>query len=491
PKLKQKGINKFLKVGAVLAILLLAEVTAAQNIIWQDDFEGTQEPWTPSSIYTFYISGGPTVRPLNNSRWRLVNTISQTPPSPSHAWHIGDGEDVGGDKIISPVIHLPTTVDGQTLEKALVSLWVDINAPSIFGDAPAYYVSAGLAEAQWAFDTSAPVSPPSHWALRQPPAPVGGNNVQAIISPELDLSAVTAPLDLSFVHQYVTENNFDYCFVDISTDNFVTYKVVANFEGFQPDYVQETINLNTRIGQTIKIRFRYATDPGVTRDDAHWFIDDILLQDANGTLFSDNGGDNGTTTMTKWGFVGSRDFIGRDRDNDRNNPAVIWEKKDAANMEGGSMDILTSAAGVMPGDSVRIAIGWVVPSDEIGGYVSGRGLFIDDVTVEPFPMVSSIEESPGKNIPTEYSLSNNYPNPFNPETRIRYELPQPDRVLLKVINLLGQEVRTLVDEDKPAGFYEVMWDGKDNHGQRVASGVYLYRLETKEFVQNRKMLLLQ
>ncbi|MFQ6003534.1 MAG: hypothetical protein ACE5KJ_07295, partial [Candidatus Zixiibacteriota bacterium] len=146
PKLKQKGINRFLKVGVVLAILLLAEVTAAQNIIWQDDFEGTQEPWTPSSIYSY----PPTVRPLNASRWRLVNTISQTPPSPSHAWHIGDGEDVGGDKIISPVIHLPTTVDGQTLEKALVSLWVDINAPSIFGDAPAYYVSAGLAEAQWA-----------------------------------------------------------------------------------------------------------------------------------------------------------------------------------------------------------------------------------------------------------------------------------------------------------------------------------------------------
>ncbi|MFQ6114895.1 MAG: FlgD immunoglobulin-like domain containing protein [bacterium] len=59
------------------------------------------------------------------------------------------------------------------------------------------------------------------------------------------------------------------------------------------------------------------------------------------------------------------------------------------------------------------------------------------------------------------------------------------------MKLLGQEVRTLVDEDQPAGFYEVMWDGKDNNGQRVASGVYLYKLETRDFVQTRKMVLLQ
>ncbi|MFQ6113029.1 MAG: kelch repeat-containing protein [bacterium] len=108
------------------------------------------------------------------------------------------------------------------------------------------------------------------------------------------------------------------------------------------------------------------------------------------------------------------------------------------------------------------------------------------------PMATSVQEAPGEqNIPTEFVLHQNYPNPFNPETKIRYKIPKLNKVVLKVMNLLGQEVRTLVDEEKPTGVYEVMWDGKDNHGQRVATGVYLYKLETRGFVQTRKMVLLQ
>jgi len=98
-----------------------------------------------------------------------------------------------------------------------------------------------------------------------------------------------------------------------------------------------------------------------------------------------------------------------------------------------------------------------------------------------------------------YCLSQNYPNPFNPQTRIKYELPQAGKVVLKVYNIVGQEICTLVDEVKPAGLFEVLWDGRDNASQRIASGVYLYRIEApgpstgsgQGFVQTRKMLLLQ
>ncbi|MFQ5768938.1 MAG: FlgD immunoglobulin-like domain containing protein [bacterium] len=108
------------------------------------------------------------------------------------------------------------------------------------------------------------------------------------------------------------------------------------------------------------------------------------------------------------------------------------------------------------------------------------------------PITTDVESPENEHvIPAQFRLLQNYPNPFNPETRISYEVAKPARVVLQVMNLLGQEVRTLVDEEKPAGFYEVMWDGRDNHGQRVASGVYLYRLETRGFVQTRKMVLLQ
>jgi hypothetical protein len=108
------------------------------------------------------------------------------------------------------------------------------------------------------------------------------------------------------------------------------------------------------------------------------------------------------------------------------------------------------------------------------------------------PMTStSADENRDLGLPTEFTLFQNYPNPFNPETRISYEVAKHAQVMLRVINLRGQQVRTLVNEEKPSGFYEVRWDGNNDHGQRVASGVYLYRLESREFVQTRKMVFLQ
>lgn len=93
--------------------------------------------------------------------------------------------------------------------------------------------------------------------------------------------------------------------------------------------------------------------------------------------------------------------------------------------------------------------------------------------------------------PTVFSLKQNYPNPFNPSTQIRYHLPQKARVILKVFNLLGEEVDTLVDEWQSAGIYSVTWHGQDLLGSRLASGVYLYQLNADRFTQTRRMVLLQ
>lgn len=94
-------------------------------------------------------------------------------------------------------------------------------------------------------------------------------------------------------------------------------------------------------------------------------------------------------------------------------------------------------------------------------------------------------------LPERFALLANYPNPFNPVTSIRYELPITTRVILKVYNILGQEVRTLVRSVESAGFKEVQWDGRDASGQAVASGVYIYRIEAGQFVTSRKMLLIK
>ena len=89
-------------------------------------------------------------------------------------------------------------------------------------------------------------------------------------------------------------------------------------------------------------------------------------------------------------------------------------------------------------------------------------------------------------IPLEYSLSQNYPNPFNPSTIIEYQLPNDAKISVKIYNILGQEITTLVDRDMKAGYYSFRWDTHN-----VATGVYFYRLRTKDFVQTKKMLLLR
>lgn len=89
--------------------------------------------------------------------------------------------------------------------------------------------------------------------------------------------------------------------------------------------------------------------------------------------------------------------------------------------------------------------------------------------------------------PSAFQLSQNYPNPFNPSTEIQYAITEPGHVTLTIFNLLGKEVKTLVDEDKPAGIYQVQWDGKDALGKETPSGIYFYRITAGEKSEIRKM----
>jgi len=86
----------------------------------------------------------------------------------------------------------------------------------------------------------------------------------------------------------------------------------------------------------------------------------------------------------------------------------------------------------------------------------------------------------------DFSLEQNYPNPFNPVTTIQYSIPQRSNVTLKVYDLLGNEIATLVDEYKPAGKYEVEWDASN-----LSTGVYLYKLTAGEFSSVKKLVLLK
>ena len=88
--------------------------------------------------------------------------------------------------------------------------------------------------------------------------------------------------------------------------------------------------------------------------------------------------------------------------------------------------------------------------------------------------------------PTNFSLAQNYPNPFNPSTRINYSLPQTSQVQIKVFDVLGNEIETLVNEEKPAGTYELTWSAAN-----LPSGFYFYQLKAESFIETKKMLLLK
>lgn len=104
-------------------------------------------------------------------------------------------------------------------------------------------------------------------------------------------------------------------------------------------------------------------------------------------------------------------------------------------------------------------------------------------------------EEISERMPKTPELSQNYPNPFNPETKIKYTVgsrqTHPIPTTLKIYNILGQLVKTLVDEAQEPGSYEVIWDGKDEEGNEVASGIYFHQLKTEEFSQTKKMVLIR
>lgn len=128
--------------------------------------------------------------------------------------------------------------------------------------------------------------------------------------------------------------------------------------------------------------------------------------------------------------------------------------------------------------------------------------YLDDIKFVPFgwvpeddttaPTVAEGKQlSAQKSGPTSFALKQNYPNPFNPATQIAYDAPRQSAVRLVVYNIMGQEVRTLLDEVKAAGSYSVQWNGRNDAGNPVTSGVYLYLIHADGFTEAKRMILLK
>jgi hypothetical protein len=134
--------------------------------------------------------------------------------------------------------------------------------------------------------------------------------------------------------------------------------------------------------------------------------------------------------------------------------------------------------GAEPGDEIRIFVDDVEESERVTWSEFGEVIRVD-----------LTHQSEG--LFPDYALSSNYPNPFNPVTTIRFQLPNVEKVNITIYNSLGQQVLVLQNGILPAGKHMTNWDGKDAHGKDVSSGIYLYRMQAGPYIQNQKMILLR
>ena len=94
-------------------------------------------------------------------------------------------------------------------------------------------------------------------------------------------------------------------------------------------------------------------------------------------------------------------------------------------------------------------------------------------------------------LPDRFTLHQNYPNPFNPITTLRYDLPENSRVNITIYDMLGTEVKTLINQTQDAGYRSVIWDATNDYGKLVSAGIYLYHIQAGEYISTKKMVLLK
>ncbi|MCH9032855.1 MAG: T9SS type A sorting domain-containing protein, partial [candidate division Zixibacteria bacterium] len=117
--------------------------------------------------------------------------------------------------------------------------------------------------------------------------------------------------------------------------------------------------------------------------------------------------------------------------------------------------------------------------------------FVNAFVMKFSSFLTDVEEFDFGNLPRDYNLSQNYPNPFNPTTTIDFNIPKRSNASINIYNMLGQKVKRLINQEYSAGNYKITWDGTTSNGVRASTGLYFYRLETKDFVETKKMILLK
>lgn len=350
-------------------------------------------------------------------------------------------------------------------------------------------VTANPTTPKWESTTTTFYSAPNSYT----DSPVGNyaNNATVIMTTTnpINLGANQNP-KLTFYTKWDIENNWDYGQVEISTNNGSSWIPLTGlytnpgtgsfqpngeplYDGIQTNWVREEIMLTGYTSSQNKLRFKLRTDGSVQKDG--WYLDDISIYVMGiipVELSSFTGRYENGKVILEWTTSSELNNLGFEVQKKVLGKNYNWE-------------VLSFVEG--KGTSSERNIYSFIDDSPVNGTIIYRLKQIDiDGSYRILPTVSV-----DINLPAEFSLEQNYPNPFNPSTVIRYQLPVNGKVSLKIYDVLGKEIATLVDEYKEAGRYEIEFPVETRHASSLPSGVYLYKLQSGEFVQVKKMVLMR
>jgi hypothetical protein len=307
--------------------------------------------------------------------------------------------------------------------------------------------------------------------------------VTMTLTNSIDLSTYTNPR-LSYWTKFEFESGYDYGQVKISANNGSTwiplqgeYTIPGSgtfqppneplYNGTRTDWVHEEISLSPYTSSQVKLKFELKSDESINADG--WYVDDIGVKVYTAVpveLTSLTAVKRGDVVVINWKTA-----------SEINNKGFEIQKAIISEQDWNTLGFVRGT-----GTSVQPIDYTFTDNNLIEGKAFYRLKQIDfDGTFRLYgPVEVNIE------LPLTFSLEQNYPNPFNPSTVINYKLPADCFVSLKLYNTLGEEVAVLVNEQKQAGRYEVKYDGN-----KLTSGVYIYRLTAGSFTQIKKMILMR
>jgi len=180
------------------------------------------------------------------------------------------------------------------------------------------------------------------------------------------------------------------------------------------------------------------------------------------------------------------------------NVTMLYDGSDYEIYINGELDAFTSFSGTIQTTAIDLMIGQVLPGNTEYNF---KGV-LDDIRIYNYALsyssiqllydfTTDIQTDHESDIPKNFGLVQNYPNPFNGQTNIEYRISTQSIVKLEIFNILGQKIKTLIEEEKSPGYFTISWDGKNNFGDSMNSGIYFIKLSADKFTETKKMTLLK